>query len=259
MDLIACDVPRVDPVTNLALEEALVRGLLHVPLLRIWQNEACVVLGRGQQVDREANVVACAASGVPVLRRASGGGAVYHDRGNLNITMAVPGWVPGLARDLAALVAGVLRRLGLAPVVTGRGVFTGPVKVSGLASQLTRAATLAHATLLVTTPASRIRAFLTSAPPDTRPLDSRRSPVAPLSELAPGMCVAAARDLVLAEAAQRYGPLAPRPVSAAEMRWQRLLLAQRYTSQAWHRTGRTPLVRTEETEWTRRPDARCTR
>ncbi len=259
MDLLVCDVPGVDPAANLALEEALVRAIPRVPLLRIWQNDACVVLGRGQRMDREANLVACAASGVPVLRRASGGGAVYHDRGNLNITMAVPGWAPGLAGDLAELVAGVLRRLGLTPEVTKRGVFTGPVKVSGLASQLTRASTLAHATLLVTTPASRVWAFLTPAPLDARPLDSRRSPVAPLSEIAPGMCTATARDLVLAGAAERYGPLTLRPVSAAEMRWQQLLLAQRYASGTWHRTGRTPLRRTEEAEWTKRPGARCTR
>jgi lipoate---protein ligase len=259
MDLLVCDVPDVDPAANLALEEALVRALPRVPLLRIWQNEACVVLGRGQRMDREANVLACAASGVPVLRRGSGGGAVYHDLGNLNITMAVPGWVPGLAGELAALVAGVLRRLGLTPVVTERGVFTGPVKVSGLASQLTRAAALAHATLLVTTPASRIRAFLTPAPPDAHPLDSRRSPVAPLSDIVPGICVATARNLVLAEAAERYGPLLPRAASAAEMRWQRLLLAQRYASDTWHRTGRTPVRRTEEAEWTKRPDVAYTR
>src|SRR6516164_10696836 len=140
MDLVVSEKPSTDPAANLALEEALVRAIPQGTLLRIWQNEACVVLGRGQRLEREVNVAAAAAAGVPVLRRASGGGAVYHDLGNLNITMAVPGWVPGLAGDLAALVAGVLRQLGLAPTVTGRGVFAGPVKVSGLASQLTRGA-----------------------------------------------------------------------------------------------------------------------
>ncbi len=148
MDLLVCDPPRVDPAAHLALEEALVRAVPPAPLLRVWQNEACVVLGRGQRMGREANVAACAASGVPVLRRASGGGTVYRDRGNVNITLAVPGRAAGLAGglagDLAALVAGVLRRLGLVPVVTERGVFAGPGTVSGLASQLTRAATLAH-------------------------------------------------------------------------------------------------------------------
>ena len=253
MDLLVPGVPGVDPAVNLALEEALVRAVPPGPLLRIWQNEACVVLGRGQRPEREANVSACAAAGVPVLRRASGGGTVYHDLGNLNITMAVPGWAPGLTRDLATLVAGVLRRLGLAPAVTERGVLVGTVKLSGLASQLTHAATLAHATLLVTTPAARVRAFLAPAPPDSQPLDSRRSPVLPLCEMARGICVPAARSLVLAQAAERYGPLAPRPARAAEICWQERLIAQRYGSGTWHATGRTPLERTKEAQWTIKP------
>src|SRR6516162_7980958 len=104
MDLVVLDKPSSDPAANLALEEALVRAIPPAPLLRIWQNEACVVLGRGQRLEREVNAAAAAAARVPVLRRASGGGTVYHDPGNLNITIVVAGWVPGLTGDLAALV-----------------------------------------------------------------------------------------------------------------------------------------------------------
>jgi lipoate-protein ligase A len=258
MDLLVPDIPSVDPAANLALEEALVRAIPQVPVLRIWQNDACVVLGRGQQLHREANVTACAAAGVAVLRRASGGGAVYHDLGNLNITLAVPGWVLGLAGDLAALVAGVVRRLGVTPSVTGRGVFAGPVKVSGLASQLTRGAALAHATLLVTTPATRVAAFLAPAPADAHPSDSRRTPVLPLCKMSHGISVATARGLVLVEAAKRYGPLTPRPATAAEMGWQRQLMELRYGSGTWHATGRAPVERTKEAQWTTRPVASCT-
>ena len=88
MDLLVPDVPSVDPAVQLALEEALVRAVPPAPMLRIWQNETSVVLGRGQRLEREVNVAACAAAGgVPVLRRASGGGTVFHDLGNLNITI----------------------------------------------------------------------------------------------------------------------------------------------------------------------------
>ena len=112
MDLLVPHAPSVAPAVQLALEEALVRAVPPAPVLRIWQNEASVVLGRGQRLEREVNVAACAAAGIPVLRRASGGGTVFHDLGNLNITMAVPGRAPGLAGDLAELIAGVLGRLG---------------------------------------------------------------------------------------------------------------------------------------------------
>lgn len=242
MDMIVADIPDTDPVRNLALEEALLRAVPPVPLLRIWQSEACVVIGRAQQPGREADLAACAARGVPVLRRASGGGTVYHDLGNLNITVAAAGRRPGLPGDLAALIAGVLRRLGATPTVTERGVFAGPAKVSGLAAHRTRDATLAHATLLVTTPAARVRALLAAAPARARPSDSRRSPVAALRDLASGLNVPGACRLVRAEAAERFGPLAPRTASAAELDWQRRLLTGRYESAAWHATGRAPAV-----------------
>ncbi len=259
MDLLVQQAAAGDPAANLAWEEALVRAVPAVPVLRIWRNPACVVLGRAQRAGREVDLAACAAAGVPVLRRASGGGTVYHDLGNLNVTLVVPGWEPGLAAGLAGLLAGLLQRLGIAAAATSRGVFAGPLKVSGLASQLTRGATLAHATLLVTTPAARVAAFLRPAPPDPHPLDSHRSPVSPLTALAPGLSVPAARDMVLAAAAGRYGPLAPRPPRHAERGWQQRLLAQRYRSDTWHLAGRGgPAEWKREAQWTTRPAASCT-
>src|SRR5215472_16017514 len=161
MDLLVRDGAAADQAANLALEEALARAGPPSPLLRIWQNESCVVIGRGQRAAREVNLAACAAGGVPVLRRASGGGTVYQDLGNLNISLAVPGRASGLMAEVAALIAAVVAPLGLEPRAGERGVFVGAAKVSGLASQVTRDGSLAHATLLVTTPASRVGAFLT--------------------------------------------------------------------------------------------------
>jgi lipoate---protein ligase len=253
MDLLADGGVAGDQAANLALEEALVRSGPPSPVLRIWQNAPCVVLGRAQRAAREVNLAACAASGVPVLRRASGGGTVYQDLGNLNISLAAPGHVPGLAAEAAALVAAVIAGLGLAPRAGERGVFAGPAKVSGLASQLTRDGSLAHATLLVTTPAAQVGAFLTPAPRQPRPTDSRRSPVAALRDLGCDIGVAQARRAVLAEAARRYGPLRRRPPSPAELRWQQRLLAERYRIDSWHLTGKT-----KEAQWTTRPVLTCT-
>lgn len=252
MDLLVDEGAAIDPAANLALEEAVARAGPGSPLLRIWQNACCVVIGRAQRAAREVNLAACAARGVPVLRRASGGGTVYQDLGNLNITLAAPGPVAGLAADLAALVAAVIGGLGLSPSTGDRGVFVGPAKVSGLASQVTRTGSLAHATMLVTTPAALVGTFLAPAPDNPRPTDSRRSPVAALRDLGCDLSVAAARRAVLAEAARRYGPLSPRPPSTGEAAWQQRLLAQRYRNDSWHRTGRT-----EEAQWTTRPALTC--
>jgi lipoate-protein ligase A len=237
MDLLAEDAAGSDAAANLAMEEALVRAGPPRPLLRVWQNSECVVVGRGQRVEREVNLAACARGGVPVLRRASGGGAVYHDLGNLNISMAVPGYAPGLAGELARLVAATIERLGLAPSICERGVLVGREKVSGSAAQVTRSGSLAHATLLVTTPAAGVVAYLAPAPHDAHPLDSRRVQVRPLCDHHPALDIAATRAAVLAAAVSRYGALLPRPPRAAEHRWFERLLIERYLDPAWHLTG----------------------
>ncbi len=268
MDLLMHDNVAGDQAANLALEEALARARPRSPLLRIWQNASCVVIGRAQRVSREVNLAACAADGVPVLRRSSGGGTVYQDLGNLNISLAVPGRDSGLAACLAALVAAVIAGLGVPVFAGGRGVFAGtrrpptaggrgglagPAKVSGLASQVTRDGSLAHATLLVTTAVDRVAAFLAPAPHDSHPADSRRSPVASLRELGCDLSLDQARGAVLAEAAARYGPLSRRPLNDGELGWQQRLLAARYRNDSWHRYGRT-----EEAQWTTRPVSTCT-
>jgi lipoate-protein ligase A len=271
MDLLVHDGVADDQAANLALEEALARARPRSPLLRLWQNECCLVIGRAQRVSREVNLAACAAAGIPVLRRSSGGGTVYQDLGNLNITLAVPGPAPGLAAGLAAFIASVIARLGLQAAAGERGVFVydagmaglasrggehgpaGSAKVSGLASQVTRNGSVAHATLLVTTAASQVHAFLAPAPADSHPTDSRRSRVASLRELDCDLGVAEARGAVLTEAARRYGPLSRRRPHDGELGWQRRLLAERYRIDSWHQTGRT-----EEAQWTTRPVLTCT-
>jgi len=82
-----------DPRENLALEEAILRAVgegEQPPTLRIWRNPRCVVIGRGQRPEEEADLAACERLRIPVLKRPSGGGAVYHHPGNLNFSLFLP-------------------------------------------------------------------------------------------------------------------------------------------------------------------------
>lgn len=253
MDVLVEDRPGTDPVANLALEEALVRAAPERALLRVWQNSTCVVVGRGQRVDREVDLAACRHDSVPVLRRASGGGTVYHDLGNLNVTLVAPGRRPELLRELARLLTDAIRELGLEATIGERGVFVGSRKVSGLAMQVTGTGTLAHATLLVTTRAPLVGAYLTAAPPDSHPLDSRRASVAPLRAHEPTVDIESATAAVRLVAATYHGPSLPRLLRATERHWQARLLHERYDHPSWHLTGRP-----REASWTTRPASTST-
>ncbi len=99
-----------DPRTNLAREEAVARRVAAdpgapAPVLRLWRNDPAVVIGRFQLGAAEVDLRAAAALGAPVLRRFSGGGTVWHDPGNLNVSV--------VARPEDALLASdpQLRRL----------------------------------------------------------------------------------------------------------------------------------------------------
>lgn len=80
----------LDPSFNLALEEYLLMQRLDLEdIFLLWQDEPTVVVGRNQNTLEEINQNYIEAQGVHVVRRLSGGGAVYHDQGNLNFTFIV--------------------------------------------------------------------------------------------------------------------------------------------------------------------------
>lgn len=81
-----------DIYTNLALEDWMYRNMdfSNHHIMMLWRNEPCVVIGRHQNPWLEANVAMLAEKEIALARRNSGGGTVYHDRGNLNITFFTP-------------------------------------------------------------------------------------------------------------------------------------------------------------------------
>ncbi len=82
--------PSNDPPYNLALEEYVLRRLdPRQDYLILWQNRPAVIVGRFQNTAEEVNQPYVDGHGVSVVRRLSGGGAVYHDLGNLNFTFIV--------------------------------------------------------------------------------------------------------------------------------------------------------------------------
>lgn len=100
-----------DPFFNLALEEYLLdNSEIKEDIFLLWQNRPVVVVGRNQNTIEEINQSFIQEKGIAVVRRISGGGAVYHDLGNLNFTFIVND-TPSLTLDFTRFTAPVIKAL----------------------------------------------------------------------------------------------------------------------------------------------------
>jgi len=147
-----------DPFHNLAIEDALLdRG---DPVLFLYVNGPCVVIGKHQNPWRECDLEAMAADGVPLVRRVSGGGAVYNDEQNLNIAVFTER--TSYRREaVAGLFIEVLAEFGVAAMVEGSSSLVADGrKISGQAFCYRRDTVLHHGTLLLDTDLERMDRYL---------------------------------------------------------------------------------------------------
>lgn len=134
---------------NLAIEEQLLETFDGEPILFIWRSDAAVVIGKNQIPWRECNMKLLAERKIPLARRISGGGTVFHDRGNLNCCL-ITQRADFTAEQLFDLFDELLAIYGLkAARGEGHSLFCGKRKISGSAFCMKRNAVLHHATLLV--------------------------------------------------------------------------------------------------------------
>jgi lipoate-protein ligase A len=143
-----------DPAFNLATEEFLFNSS-DEEFAFFYRNNPCVVIGCNQVWHHEVDAVFCDENQIPVLRRLSGGGAVYHDPGNLNysfISRKSP-LNPGTTSDFLHPLVEALARLGVMSIIGHRKDLWlhGGYKISGTASHVTLNRVLQHGTLLYDT------------------------------------------------------------------------------------------------------------
>ena len=149
-----------DPAMNLAIDEAILRCLLegHSPeTLRLWQNPPSVIVGRFQNPRSEVNITVCKKLGIDVLRRVSGGGAVYHDYGNLNYSLIVhksllEAHLEDVENSYDLFCSGVikgLKMLGIDAYNRKGDIIINGKKVSGSAQHRLYDGVLHHGTLMI--------------------------------------------------------------------------------------------------------------
>lgn len=138
------------PYFNLALEEYLLKEFADECFM-LWRNEPSIIVGKNQNTLAEINLEYVEAQGIKVVRRLSGGGAVFHDLGNLNFTFIVNDLENSFCdfSKFTAPIIAVLAKLGIKAELSGRNDLTvSGLKFSGNAQYKYKDRLLHHGTIL---------------------------------------------------------------------------------------------------------------
>ncbi|RLE91536.1 MAG: lipoate--protein ligase family protein [Thermoprotei archaeon] len=243
-----------NPWFNMAFEEALARivsvGVIEEPCLRIWRNREAIVIGYMRNVEDEVNVELANKWGTPIIRRFTGGGAVYHDLGNINYTIAIKPRekiekpVDYMYSELLNGILLALRKLGLNPYVENiNDIVVNGRKVSGTAATLFWNIAFLHGSLLVNTNLEKLKAVL-KIPPKGKyvkkvsPVKYRVENISNLLRRKTSMkeiienIISGYEELLKAEA------YLDKP-SSLELRLANLLFKERYVKKTWNTKRRS--------------------
>jgi lipoate-protein ligase A len=143
-----------DAAFNIAAEEYITRNFSGQTVFMFWQTEKCVIIGRNQIAAAEIDLGAADSLGINIVRRSSGGGAVFSDLGNIMYTLVTPfnesDDPKKIEREQFALpMARALNKMGVPAAVEGRNDITaGGKKFSGLAQYAIKNRLCTHGSML---------------------------------------------------------------------------------------------------------------
>ncbi|MDY0287549.1 MAG: lipoate--protein ligase [Sphaerochaeta sp.] len=208
-----------DCAANLAGEAYLIKeDLDHI--LYLWVNDPCIVIGRFQNPYSECNLQRMDEQGVQLVRRKSGGGAVYHDRGNLCFTLIGKKDTSSKEENFALVLAG-LKKLGIEAELSGRNdILSQGKKISGNAFQSTPTKFCHHGTLLITSDLSVMANYLTpsSSKLASKAVKSVASRVGNLSEVKSDITNKEVQDALIEAFCDKYGPTHVTPIDFKQLR-----------------------------------------
>ncbi len=207
-----------DPHINLAIEKFLFDTVESDALiLYLWQNQNTVVIGKNQNAFSECRTELLEKEGGTLARRLSGGGAVFHDLGNLNFTFICATENLDVARHMQ-VICEACRLAGIETELSGRNdILAGGRKFSGNAFYNSKGRSYHHGTLLIRADMEKLGRYLTppKAKLETKGIKSVRSRVINLSELSPTLTCDAMKAHLLAAAEAVYG-LPPIPFESID-------------------------------------------
>jgi len=177
-----------DPFLNIAAEEYFVKHATE-DICMVWTNEPSVIIGKHQNVYAEINYPYVHRNKIPVIRRISGGGTVYHDQGNVNFSFIQKISAPGMTdfKHFTDVIKQFIQSYGLEVTTNTRNsLFVGNQKFSGHAEHIFRDKVLHHGTLLFNTNLETLRNCLRSNKEfQSKAMPSVKSDVGNLAPLLP--------------------------------------------------------------------------
>lgn len=152
-----------DPYFNLAMEEYVLRNF-DEDIFMLWENTDCLVIGKHQNPLIEIKPECLLKNSLPVIRRISGGGTVFHGKGNINFTFicnsAQGEDKVNFPKYLAPVIA-YLKTLGIIATITGKNSLSvNGLKISGNAAHVFKNRSIHHGTLLFDAGLSNLNACL---------------------------------------------------------------------------------------------------
>ena len=233
-----------DPYRNLALEQYLTETVPEdACVLYLWQNQNTVVIGRNQNAWKECRTGLFEQEGGTLARRLSGGGAVFHDLGNLNFTFSVTEENYDLPRQQQVILT-ACRLLGLRAELSGRNdLLAEGRKFSGNSFYSHNGKAFHNGTLLVDADMAKMGRYLSpsTAKIASKGVDSVRSRVVNLRELCPGLTIEKMAEAMNRAFEQVYG-LTAEPLREQDFDRDALdTLYARFSSRDWVYDRSAPL------------------
>ena len=245
MKLSYLDLTTTDPSYNLAMEQyvfdCLPRDRMYFML---WQNDNAIIVGKYQNTLSEINLEAVERRGIRVVRRLSGGGAVYHDMGNLNFTFITDA-ASGTALDMklfCQLVVRTLAALGVHAEVNGRNDITiDGKKFSGNSQYLRQGRVMHHGTIMFNSDLSVVSEALQVDPTkfQTKGVRSVRSRVTNVADHLDRPVSLPEFRRILLENILRENPGQPYPLTPKDLAAVEKLREERYAAWDWN-YGQSP-------------------
>lgn len=233
------------PYPNLALESHLMETVAEdTIILYLWQNQHTVVIGKNQNAWRECKATELTRDGGYLARRMSGGGAVFHDLGNLNFTFLVNTRDYDVDRQLSVILT-AMRSLGLDAQKSGRNDITiNGRKFSGNAFYTAKGKSYHHGTLLVDVNMDALSQYLNVDPLklQSKGVASVKARVVNLTSLLPELTIEQLKQSLIQALGQVYG-VCPQPLDDTQLDRERIKeLTERYSSWEWLYGAKLPFT-----------------